>query len=115
MLPVGDLGAKADGAGLHPGFHDPLQAVEGPAADEQDIGGVNGDQLLLGMLSSALGRNVGNSSLQDLKEGLLYAFAGNVPGNGDILALFGDLIDLIDIHDPVLRPAHIVVRRLDQL
>ena len=69
----------------------------------------------MGMFSAALRRYAGFRALDDLKERLLYAFAGYIPCDRDILALFGDLIDLIDIDDTVLRPLHVIVSRLDQL
>ena len=67
------------------------------------------------MLSSALRRNTGNSSLQNLKKCLLYALAGHIAGNRYIFGLLGDLINLIDINNAVLCPAHIILSRLDQL
>ena len=67
------------------------------------------------MLSASLRRNAGNGSLQDFKKRLLYAFAGHVAGNGNIFCLFGDLVDLINVNNAVLRTVYIVISRLDQL
>ena len=53
--------------------------------------------------------------LKKLQQGLLNALAGDVPGNGSVLALAGDFIDLIDINNPTLRALHVKVRRLKQL
>mgnify|MGYP000588664035 CR=1 FL=1 len=39
---------------------------------------------------------------------------GNVPGNGGVLALPGDLIHLVDIDDAPLRQLHVVVGGLHQ-
>ena len=51
-----------------------IQTVEGTAADEQDVGGVDLDELLLRMLAAALRENIAHSTLQDLQQGLLHAF-----------------------------------------
>ena len=67
------------------------------------------------MLSATLGRYACHGTLDDLQQCLLYALTGYITGNGYILTLFRDLIDLINIYDTVLGTFHIVVRRLDQL
>ena len=69
----------------------------------------------MGVLSAALGRYARLRPLDDLKERLLHALTGHIPCDGNVLALLRDLVDLIDIDDAILRPLHIVVRRLDQL
>ncbi len=66
------------------------------------------------MLAAALGRNAGHRALQDLEQGLLNAFAADVPGDGDVLALLGDLVDLVDIDDAALGRLDVAVGRLDQ-
>ena len=67
------------------------------------------------VFSSALGRHARNRSLNDLQKRLLNAFSRYIPGDGHVLALLRDLVDLININDPVLRPLHVVIRSLDQL
>jgi hypothetical protein len=42
-------------------------------------------------------------------------FAGDVPGDRRVLALAGDLVDLVDVDDPGLGLLHVVLGRLDQL
>ncbi len=49
------LGAKAHEPAAQAGGDDGLQPVKGAAADEEDVGGINGDVLLLGVLAPALG------------------------------------------------------------
>src|SRR6202035_4842204 len=44
-----------------------LQADEGTAANEKDIRGIDGRELLMRMLGSALRRNVGNCPFQNLE------------------------------------------------
>ena len=106
--------AKAQRAGADPLFDRLGDAVKGTAQNEQDIGGVDLNELLLGVLPSAVGRHVGDRSFQDLQQRLLHALAADIPGNGWIFAAAGDLIDLIHIDDPPLRPFHVVVRRLNE-
>ena len=95
-------------------FNDLLHAVEGAAADEEDVLGVHLDKLLVGMLAAALGGHIGHSALQDLQQGLLHALAGNIAGDGGIFALSGDLIHLVDVNDAALRLFDVVVGSLDQ-
>src|SRR6202000_2957564 len=47
--------------------------------------------------------------------GLLYAFAGHVAGDRGVLALAGDLVDLVDVDDAGLGAFDVVVGGLDQL
>ena len=87
-----DLGPDALG-------NDFFEADERSAADEQDVGGVDRREFLVGMLAAALRRNVGDRAFQDLQQRLLDAFARNVAGDGGILVLAADLVDFVDIDD----------------
>ena len=95
-------------------FDDGGQAVEGAAADEEDVGGVDLDELLMGMLAAALRGHAGHGSFQNFQKGLLYALAAHVAGDGGVFALAGDLIDFVDIDDAPLGQLNVVVRILDQ-
>ena len=107
-----DIGAEADALLVQALLDDLLQTVERAAADEQDVLRVHLDELLMRVLPAALGRHVGHRALHDLQQGLLHTFAGYVPGDGGILTLPGDLVDLVHVDDAVLSPLHIEVRRL---
>ena len=109
------VAAKAQGRVVGAALDVLVQPVEGAAADEQDVGGVDLDELLLGVLAAALGRHVADGALDDLEQGLLHALAAHVPGDGGVFALAGDLVDLINVNDADLRPLDVEVRRLDQL
>ena len=65
------------------------------------------------MLSSPLRRYGSNGSLYDLQESLLYALAGYVSCDRRIFRLSRDLVDLVNINDPVLCPLDISVRGLN--
>ena len=92
-----------------------IQAIKGTAADEQDVGGIDLDELLLGVLAAAVGRHVAHGALQDLQQRLLHTLAAHITGDGGILALAGDLVDLINVDDTHLCLLHIKIRRLKQL
>ena len=67
------------------------------------------------MLAAALRRYIGHGAFDDLEQSLLDSLAADISGDGRILRLSRDLIDLIHIDDAVLRPLDIPVGRLDQL
>ena len=78
------------------------QAVKCTTAYKKDIGCIDLDKFLIRMLSSALGRNVRNSSFDDLQKSLLNALARNVAGYRAVFALARNLINLIDINNSAL-------------
>ena len=91
-----------------------FQPIERTAADEQDVFGVDLDKLLLRMLAAAVGRHVADRALHDLEQRLLHALAADIPRDGGVLALAGDLVDLVDVDDADLRLGDVKIRRLDQ-
>src|ERR1700693_1453774 len=60
---------------------DLLQPVERAATDEQDVGGVDLDEIVVRVLAAALRRNVGHRALEDLEQGLLHALAADIAGD----------------------------------
>ena len=66
------------------------------------------------MLPAALGRHVGDGALEDLEQRLLDTLARDVAGDRRVVRLARDLVDLVDVDDPALRPGDVEVRRLDQ-
>ncbi len=108
------MGAGGRGVGLgvdrleaqrllaHAAAHHALQAHKRSAADEQDVGGIDGGELLVRVLASALRRHVGHGAFQDLEQGLLHALAADVAGDGGVLVLAADLVDLVDVDDALL-------------
>ena len=108
------LGAEADRPPADPLLDDLLEAVEGAAADEQDVRRVDLDEVLVGMLAAALRRDVGDGALEDLEQRLLDALARDVAGDRGVVGLAGDLVDLVDVDDPALGPGDVEVGRLDE-
>ena len=109
------LSAKADGLAADAAGDDVFQADEGAAADEQDVGRVHLDVLLLGMLAAALGRHVGDGAFEHLEEGLLNAFARDVAGDGDVVVGLADLVDLVDVDDAALGGFEVEVGGVEEL
>jgi NAD(P)-dependent dehydrogenase (short-subunit alcohol dehydrogenase family) len=69
-------------------------------------------ELLLRVLAAALGRDAGRRALDDLQERLLHALAADVAGDGRVVALAADLVDLVDVDDAALRLLDVVIGRL---
>src|SRR6266571_441125 len=111
----GGLRAEAQALLAHPALDDLVQPDERPAADEQDVGGVDLVELLVGVLAAALGGHVGHRPFQDLEEGLLDPLARDVAGDGGVLVLARDLVDLVYIDDALLALLDVPARRLEQL
>ena len=109
------LGRKADRGRTSARGDDLLEPREGAAADEQDVGGVDLQELLLRMLAAALRRDRGHRAFHDLQQRLLHALARDVAGDRGIVGLAADLVDFVDIDDAALRPLDIIVGRLQQL
>ena len=92
-----------------------VEADEGPAADEEDVGRVDLEELLVRVLASALRRHVGDGALEDLEQRLLDAFTRDVAGDRGVLVLAADLVDLVDVDDALLALLDVAARRLQQL
>ena len=110
-----DLGGEAEGLLADPLLDDVLEPGEGAAHDEQDVGGVDLDELLVRVLAAALRRHRGGGALDDLQQRLLHALAGDVARDRGVLRLAGHLVDLVDVDDPGLGLLDVVVGGLDQL
>ena len=112
---AGDLGVKAHALVAHAIGDDLVQTHKGTTADEQDVGRIDLQQLLLGMLAAAGGRNAGHRALKNLKQRLLNTLARNIASDGEVLGLAGNLVDLIDIDDAHLRALNVAIGSIDEL
>ncbi len=72
-------------------------------------------QLLLGMLAAAGGRNACHRALKNLKQRLLNALARNIAGNGEVLGLAGNLVDLVNVDDANLRALNVAIGSINEL
>ena len=92
-----------------------VEADEGAAADEQDVGGVDLEELLVRVLAPALGRHVGHRAFEDLQERLLDALTRHVARDRGVLVLAADLVDLVDVDDALLALLDVATGGLQQL
>jgi hypothetical protein len=61
------------------------------------------------MLAAALRRHARDRAHHDLEQSLLHALARHVAGDRGIVGFAGDLIDLVDVDNAVLRALDVVV------
>ena len=108
------LAGEADGPAAGAVLDDLLQTVESASADEEDVGRVDLDEVLVRMLAPALGRHVGHRPLEDLEQCLLNALAAHVARDRGVVGLARNLVDLVDVDDPPLRAGDVEVGRLDE-
>src|SRR5690606_18268851 len=92
LLAARDLGAEAEAALADARLDDLLETDERAAADEEDVGRVDLQEVLLGVLAPALRRHVGDRALDDLEQRLLHALAADVAGDRRVVALACDLV-----------------------
>src|SRR5450830_16437 len=110
-----DVGHEAHALAAHAALDDLLEAGEGAATDEEDVGGVDGEKLLVGVLAPALRRHARHGALEDLEQGLLHALARHVAGDRRVVGLARDLVDLVDVDDAGLGALEVEVGGLDEL
>ena len=66
------------------------------------------------MLAASLRGDVAHAAFENLEQSLLDALAGDVAGDGDVLGLAADLVDLIDVDDAAFGAFDIEVGGLQQ-
>src|SRR5471032_1859080 len=67
------------------------------------------------MLATTLWRNGSDRAFDQLEQGLLHAFTGNIPGDRRVVRLTRDLVDLIDVDNAHLGFFYVVIALLQQL
>ena len=91
-----------------------IETDKGAAANKQNFLCINLDVFLVRMFTAALRRNIARAAFEDFQKRLLNSLAGNVAGDGNVVSLTTDLIDLVDVNNADLGPLHIVIRILQQ-
>ena len=91
-----------------------FNSIERSTTDEEDVLGVDGDHFLVRMLASTLGRNIDHRTFEQFQQSLLNPFAADIAGNGGVVALARNFVDLIDEHDAAFSRCHIVIGDLKQ-
>jgi hypothetical protein len=108
-------GAESDALFTRTLGDDLLEARERSCNDEQNVGRVDLNELLVRMLAPTLRRNGCDRALKNLEECLLHAFTRHVARDGRVLGLASDLVDLVDVDDAGLGALDVVVGGLNQL
>ena len=106
---------EAERAAANALFDNFFEADECAAAEEQNVGGIDRRKFLMRMLAAALRRNVGDGAFENLEQRLLHAFTADIAGDRRIFVFLGDLIDLVDIDDALLRFLHVAIGGLQKL
>ena len=110
-----DLGAEADALVADAALDHLVELRERAAADEEDVLGVDREEVLVRVLAAALRRHRGGRALEDLEQRLLHPLARDVARDRRVVGLARDLVDLVDVDDPGLGLLDVEVGRLDQL
>ncbi len=91
------------------------QPHKGAATDKEDIAGVQGHKLLLGMFAPGVGWHIDGRAFDDFQQRLLHTFAAHVPRDAGVVAAFaGNFVDLVDVDNPVGSPLCVPIRGLQQ-
>ena len=92
------------------------QVGEGAGGDEQDVLGVDHDEVVFVPVLGHVQRDEQLAPLEDLQQRLLHPFAADVaPGAGaGARAAAGDLVDLVDEHDAPLGALDVLVGPVEQ-
>ena len=106
---------EADALLADAALDDLLETGERSTEDEQHVRGVDRDELLVRVLAATLRRHRGLRALEDLQQRLLHALARDVTCDRRVLALAGDLVDLVDVDDAGLGALGVEVGGLDEL
>ena len=110
-----DVGLEAERLLADAALDHLVEADERAAADEQDVGRVDLEELLVRVLAAALRRHVGDRAFEDLQQRLLDAFARDVAGDRRVLVLAADLVDFVDVDDALLALLDVAAGGLQQL
>ena len=84
------------------------------AANEEDVCRIELCEFLLRVFAAPARRNICDRPFEDLQQSQLDAFARNVASDGRVIILTTDLIDLVDVDDPLLGFLDLVAGRLEQ-
>jgi len=93
---------------------DLVKPLESSTADEQDVGSVDLDEILVRMLAPTLGWHVGNGALDDLEQRLLHALAGDITRDRWVVGLARDFVYFVDVDDTAFGTGNIKIGGLDQ-
>src|SRR5439155_23740147 len=102
LLDLERRAAKAHHFLANPLLDDLVEPNKCAATNEQNSFGINLNVFLVRMLAPALRRNIACAAFQNFQQSLLYAFAGNIARNGNVVGLASDLVDFVYVNNPDL-------------
>lgn len=106
---------KADTTFTEAAFDDGIESNKGATADEEDVGCVDTNVLLMRMFATTFWWDVAHCALKNFKEGLLDAFTGDVAGDGDIARGLVNFVNFVYVDDTPFRARDIIVCVLEKL
>ena len=83
----------------HPATNNFFQADEGPAADEQDVGGIDGSEFLVGMLTPPWGGTLAMVPSRIFSRACCTPSPETSRRSGRVLVFASDFVDFVDIDD----------------
>ena len=106
--------SKANARSLGAAPNDFFEAGKRTAANKQNVGGVDLQHVLVGVLAPTLGGHRCCGAFNQLEQRLLHTLARHVSRNRRVFRLARDLVDLVNINNALLGFFHIVVAGLKQ-
>ena len=100
--------------GIHTLGNLPFDAVEGTTADKQDVPSIHMNIILIRMLTPTLGGHIHHCTFQQLQQSLLHTLTTHITSDRRIIALTGNLINLVDEYDATLGCLDVVIGHLKQ-
>mmetsp|Transcript_1574 Transcript_1574/g.2910 ORF Transcript_1574/g.2910 Transcript_1574/m.2910 type:complete len:575 (-) Transcript_1574:427-2151(-) len=95
-------GAKADGGGVHSFVDDCFETCKGAAADEENVGGVDLDEISTRILTPRFLGNIDHVALHNLEQRVLHALPRHIATDADVPPALTNLIRLVDVDDASL-------------
>ena len=115
LLSVSDRCSEAHAAAIFTLVDELFDSGKGTTANEQHVGGIDLDELLMRVLAAALWRNSSCRAFEDLQQCLLNSLTRYVTGDRRVFALACDLVDLVDVDDAGFGLLDVVISGLQKL
>src|ERR1700741_3782771 len=91
-----------------------FETDERATTDEENVGGVDREEFLVRMFAATLRWNIRNRAFKDLQQRLLHAFTRDVARDRRVLILATNLVDFVDVDDPLLCAFDVAVGGLQE-
>src|SRR5690348_1724921 len=91
-----------------------FETDERATADEENVGGVDGEEFLVRMFTATLRWNIRHGAFKNLQQCLLHALTRHVARDRRVLILATNLVDFVDVDDSLLRAFDVAVGGLQE-